>query len=80
MKISQFIGKLNSIKNKYGNLEVCHYNNMSERNDVIKFRDIKVVDVKNNPHISTEYCDPSERWLFGQAEFDKQKSFKVVSL
>lgn len=80
MKISQFIDKLNSIKNKYGNLEVCHYNNISEWNDIIKFRDIKVVDVKKHPAHHAVYCDPSERWLFGQSEFDKQKSFKVVQI
>lgn len=79
MKISELIDQLQKIQYKYGNLEVCHYNNMNYWKYPIKLENINVVDVKNHP-LGGIYCNPGDLWMSGQPKFDKQPTFKVVSI
>lgn len=80
MKISDVIEIFKSIKNSYGDIEVCHYNNADYWKYPIDPSNIKIVRVKKHPDGCKPYCNPSDQWLSGQAKFDKQKSFIVVQI
>lgn len=80
MLITDLIKELEIIKEEYGNIEVCHYNNMDYWNYPLKVEDLKIVFVKSHLDCDYVYCNPKDEWIDGQEEFDKQKSFKVLSI
>ena len=80
MKISELIDELYKIQATCGDLEVCHYNNMDYWKYPIRLENINIVEVKNHPDGCAPYCNPNDEWISGQAKFDKQPSFKVVSI
>ena len=80
MLITDLIKELEIIKEEYGNIGVCHYNNMDYWNYPLKIEDLKIVSVKSHPDCDYVYCNPKDEWMDGQEEFDKQKSFKVLSI
>lgn len=45
MLITDLIKELEIIKEEYGNIEVCHYNNMDYWNYPLKIEDLKIVFV-----------------------------------
>lgn len=85
MNISELIEKLQDIKSQYGDLPVCHYNNMSYHRELLGTRGIGIEVEKLKRHIDknyadTQFVDPDTRWLSGQKKFDAQECIRVVTL
>lgn len=83
MNISQLIETLQKLKDKYGDLPVCHYNNMSYHRKLICASSLKMEQLKR--HIDKGYsehifCDANTQWFSAQKKFDKQECEIVLTI